>query len=151
MLDILTSLYYNEHKCMIEVIIMTNAEFETFKDNMKHRVKRSQIDFIRDTLSTDIITDYYNNHNKLCALYTLDMLDYISKLNNISLCTDYNYLRNMRYEEPIYPLSIVALALAENVSNETILERFIEKDKSLTPIPEFARHNIIEGDVFNVQ
>lgn len=128
---------------------MTNAEFETFKDNVKHYIKGDQCDFLYKILSEDTIDKYIEENNYLCALYLLSMVDYISRLNNIPLCNKYEHLRKFRYENPVYPLSIILDSRLKNLSEEQVLEEMIKRDPKNQPIREFARHNIIEGDVFN--
>ena len=71
------------------------------------------------------------------------MVDYISRLNQITLCSDYDDLRNIRLSETIYPSGILALSLAQKDD--------APKNKAWEEaIPEFKRFNIIENDIRNV-
>ena len=84
------------------------------------------------------------------ALYLLAMVDFISRINGITLCNKYNYLRSERFQQTVYPLSVVTSAVFEKKTNSDIIQSYISENKNYQPIPEFLRHNTIEGDVFNV-
>lgn len=119
-------------------------DFEAFKSNVCHELKElSYKKFIVKILTEDKITDYFNRNWYPEALYLLAMLDYISRINNIPLCTRYNKLRTAKLSEIIYPASVIAQA---NIMNdETIkLKAFNES------IPEFARFNIVENEVLDI-
>lgn len=77
------------------------------------------------------------------CLYTLAMLDYISRLNNIPLCADYNEIRKHKLSDIAFPASIIAMY-------EVSKDREILKQAARESIPEFTRFNIIESDVRNV-
>ena len=49
------------------------------------------------------------------------MLDYLSRLNNVPLCTKYDSFRSMKLEKIIYPSSLYAYALLEKDDNILIL------------------------------
>ena len=71
------------------------------------------------------------------------MVDYISRLNQIALCSDYDDLRYMRLSETIDPSGILALSLAKK--DDTPKKRAWEE-----AIPEFRRFNIVENEVRSV-
>ena len=125
-------------------------DFELFKDNIKHEVKSNQIAFLNYILIDDTITKYIDNDKPLYALYLLAMVDFISRINGITLCNKYDYLRSARFQQTVYPLSVVTSAVFEKKTNSDIIQSYISENKDYQPIPEFLRHNIIEGDVFNV-
>lgn len=118
--------------------------FELYKSNVCHRLKEiGDINFIIETLETDDIQKYYNKKWYPECLYLLAMLDYISRINNVPLCTKYNELRNCSLKETIYPSGILALA---SVSRNELI-KIQAKEES---IPEFIRYNIVESEVRNV-
>lgn len=125
-------------------------DFELFKDNIKHKIKANQIAFLKDVLIEDTVTQYIENDKPLYALYTLAMLDYLSRINHFTICNKYDYLRTAKFQRTIYPLSIVTASMFENKDKDDIIQDYIKENKEYQPIPEFLRHNIIEGDVFNV-
>ena len=120
------------------------SSFEHFKSNTCHHVKdMGDLDFIVTILKNDEIRKFYNKHWYPEALYLLAMLDFLSRINEIPLCSKYNDLRMTKLEKPIYPLGV--LINSEVLKSDEPL-RIAEKEA----IPEFRRFNIIEGNVRNV-
>ncbi len=118
-------------------------DFELFKGNVKNKIKTDgQLNFIQQTLISNEIETLWNKNNILCSLYLLSMVDYLSRLNEIPLYTKYDYIRNHKMEQIVYPLSFKTYSAVMGISETDITEN---------AIPEFLIHNIVEGDVFNVQ
>jgi len=118
--------------------------FETFKSNTCHHVKdMGDIDFMLDLLESDEIRTLYNKSWYPEALYLLAMLDYLSRENDIPLCTKYNDIRCQKLEKPLYPTGVI---LTSEVIHSDEPIRKAERDA----IPEFKRFNIIENEVRNV-
>lgn len=123
---------------------LKRSSFENFKSTVCHRVKElGDIDFIMDTLENQEIRTYYDRKWYPESLYLLAMLDYISRENDIPLCSDYDDLRCLKLEKPVYPAGMRAISAA--FKNDAVLQ-----DAALTAIPEFKRFNIIENEVRNV-
>ena len=120
------------------------CSFETFKSNTCHHVKDlGDIDFIIETLETDEIRKLYNRQWYREALYLLAMVDYLSRLNSLPICTNYNDLRCKKLEKPYFPASVAVSYVAtgdERIKNEAVANA----------IPEFLRFNIVESEVRNV-
>ncbi|MCI5936173.1 MAG: helix-turn-helix transcriptional regulator [Lachnospiraceae bacterium] len=120
------------------------CSFETFKSNTCHHVKDlGDIDFIIETLETDEIRKLYNRQWYREALYLLAMVDYLSRLNSLPICTNYNDLRCKKLEKPYFPASVAVSYAAtgdERIKNEAVANA----------IPEFLRFNIVESEVRNV-
>ena len=120
------------------------AAFETFKSNVCHAVKeKGDLDFIIDTLRGDEVGKYWERQWYPEAYYTLAMLDYLSRENDVPLCDEYDDLRRCKLEKPVYPASIRAVAAASK--SEAAMKTAAE-----TAIPEFMRFNIVESEVRNV-
>ena len=51
------------------------------------------IDFIIEALETDKIRQLYDKQQYRESLYLLAMVDYLSRLNDIPICTNYNDIR----------------------------------------------------------
>jgi len=118
--------------------------FETFKSNTCHRVKDlGDLDYMIQLLESDEIRTLYNRHWYPEALYLLAMLDYLSRINHVPLCTRYDDIRTQKLEEPLYPAGV--LVTKEVLKSEKPL-RMAEQDA----IPEFRRFNIMESEVRNV-
>ncbi len=120
------------------------SSFEVFKSGICHRLKSlGDIDFIAEVLTSNDIRKYYRQKWHPEALYLLAMLDYVSKINGIPLCKDYDDLRSCRLSETIYPSSVRASAIVSG--NNAVIEQ-----AHRAAIPEFLRFNIIENEVRNV-
>lgn len=119
-------------------------DFEVFKSNVCHAVKdKGDLDFLVDVLENGRIDDMYKRGWYPEALYLLAMVDYLSRENDIPLCTKYDDMRSMRLEKTIYPRSL--LILVRTLKDDRYLEQAVN-----TAIPEFLRHNIVENEVRNV-
>lgn len=118
--------------------------FELFKSNVCHRVKAlGDVDFIIETLEKDDIRDYYNRKWYPECFYLLAMLDYISRINGVPLCEDYDDLRCQRLSDTLYPAGILATdAITKNTR--------AKEESRKAAIPEFMRFNIVENEVRNV-
>ena len=120
------------------------SAFETFKSNTCHHVKdMGDLDFIVDVLQKDEIRILYQKRWYPEALYLLAMVDYLSRVNEIPLCTKYNDIRSRKLEKPIYSAG-VRLSSEVFKTDEPLLKA--ERDA----IPEFKRFNIFESEVRNV-
>lgn len=124
--------------------MMERSSFENFKSAICHRVKElGDVDFIIDTLENCHIQIYHERKWYPECLYLLAMLDYISRMNDVPLCKDYDDLRRCKLEKPIYPAGIRAICVA--TGNDDAM-RQAEKEA----IPEFMRFNIVESEVRDV-
>ena len=120
------------------------SSFETFKSNICHLVKdMGDINFIIDTLETDRIRELWKKKWYPECLYTLAMVDYLSRENGLPICTNYNDIRSARLQRPIYPASIIAMSAASKSERPKV-------DSLNAAIPEFKRFNIVENEVRNV-
>ena len=129
---------------LLEPYVEKRCSYELFKSNVCHKLRRlGDIDFLVDTLGRDTIREYYNRKWYPECLYLLAMVDYISRINHVDLCEEYDALRKQKLSEVIYPASVIALCAAEN--SDAPKEQAREN-----AIPEFMRFNIVESEVRNV-
>jgi hypothetical protein len=119
-------------------------DFELFKSSVCHCLKKmGDLSFIISILESNIIEILFKKEWNRESFYFLAMLDYLSDQNNISICSNYDYIREYKLEKPIYPFGIV---LMSKLSNNNI-----QKEKCLKEaIPEFLKFNIIESEIRNV-
>ena len=129
---------------LIEPCFDKRSDFELFKSNTCHRLKElGDIRFVIELLEEDRIRKYYKKKWYPECLYLLAMLDYISRVNNIPLCTQYDDLRGLKLKSILFPSGILAVAKVSK-SNDW-------KQRSISAaIPEFVRFNIVENEVRNV-
>lgn len=124
--------------------LQKRISFELYKSNVCHQLKKlGDIQFIIETLKNDDIHIFFKRKWYPESLYLLAMLDYISRENNVPLCTKYEPLRTIKLQETLYPASILAMAMTDKLSR-------VREDAFAQSIPEFLRHNIIENEVRNV-
>ena len=120
------------------------CSFETFKSNTCHHVKdMGDIDFIIEMLEKDEIRKLYERSWYREALYLLAMIDYLSRMNGLPLCTNYNDIRTQKLEKPYFSAGI-------EVSYAATGDESIKEEALANAIPEFMRFNIVESEVRNV-
>lgn len=122
----------------------TRIDFELFKSEVCHQLKElGDTEFIISLLESDAIRKYYDKQWYPEALYLLAMLDYVSRVNAVELCADYDDLRTKKLQEIIYPSGIITQVIV--TGDETIKSKAINES-----IPEFLRFNIVEKDIRDV-
>ena len=120
------------------------GSFELFKSNVCHKLKElTDINFVIDVLESNQIRRYYEKKWYPECFYLLATLDYISRINNIPICKDYNDIRRHKLKQTIYPSSITAMYLTSNDEN-------IKKEAYQNSIPEYRKYNIVESEIRNV-
>lgn len=130
---------------LMEPHFVKRCSFDIFKSNVCHRVKEmGDIDFIIDTLEKDEIRQNYERKWYAESFYLLAMLDYLSRLSNIPLCSRYDDIRRYKLKEPVYSASVLMAAAVSPRSEE------IKEQSRCEAIPEFIRFNIVESEVYNV-
>ena len=73
------------------------SSFEQFRSNTCHKLKDlDDLPFITQLLESNQIRTYYEKKWYPESLYLLAMLDHLSTLNGISLCSSYNDLRSAK-------------------------------------------------------
>lgn len=82
---------------LVEGYAVQRIEFELFKSNVCHKLKKlGDTEFIIRTLESNEIRMFYQKKWYPECLYMLAMLDYISRVNNIPICSEYNDIRKMK-------------------------------------------------------
>lgn len=123
---------------------VNRPSFELFKSNVCHKLKElGDLGFIADVLSSGNIRNYYELSWFTESLYLLAMVDYISRVNDVPLCNDYDDLRHCSLTDTVYPASVLAAATVSN--NAQIIEQARKES-----IPEFIRFNIVESEVRDI-
>ncbi len=118
--------------------------FETYKSNVCHYVKdKGDIDFIIDVLENNEIRTLYRMEWYAEAFYLLGMVDYLSRENQIPICSDYDDIRNQKLPKPLYPTGAVLL------DNAMKTEEYKQRCEEYA-IPEFKRFNLMECEVRDV-
>lgn len=116
--------------------------FDVYKSTICHEVKNiGDLQFIISTLKSNKIRELYKQRKYPEALYLLAMVDYLSRENDLPICTNYNDIRACKLKKPVYPNSVLALYIVD----KTALKKAEEES-----IPEFMRFNIVEAEVRNI-
>lgn len=137
------ALHVSMEKLMMDSV-ETRVDFEIFKSNVCHLVKdNGELDFIATTLQEDDISRYWSKKWYPEAFYMLAMVDYLSRINEIPLCTKYDDIRSHSLKEPLYPRDVMMGAKLHK-------ELDMREPCKRKAIPEFVRFNIIESEVRNV-
>lgn len=120
------------------------TSFDVYKSNVCHLVKdKGDIDFIMDVLTNDEVRKLYERKWYAECFYLLAMIDYLSRENEIPLCTKYNDIRSRKMKEMLYPAGVILMDKA--MKTDTNRKESIRK-----AIPEFLKYNIVEVEVRNV-
>lgn len=116
---------------------------EHFKNEILHEAKRcGDMNFVNHVVSKGLVDILWNNQQYEEALYLLAIVDYFSREHNCPLCRDYRELRKQKLQDLIFPNSILMM--------DKLQPSYGWKKKAIeNAIPEFLRHNIVEGDVKN--
>ncbi len=129
---------------LIEPYVESRIDFELYKSNTCHRLKEyGDINFIIETLESNEIRNYYKKKWYPECFYLLAMLDYVSRENNVPMCTEYDDIRTMKLKSILFPASVLVAAKInrdDKIKNQALSDA----------IPEFMRFNIVESEVRNV-
>ena len=76
------------------------SSFEVFKSNVCHLLKdKGDTDFLIDTLTNNEIRRLYERKWYAESFYLLAMVDYVSRENEIPLCSRYDDIRRQKMKE----------------------------------------------------
>jgi len=118
--------------------------FSIFRGNICHYVKDiGDVEFIIETLEKDRVRELYSMSWYPESFYLLAMVDYLSRVNNLPICNNYNDIRNNRLKKPLYSPDVLLQSKMFNTNG-------FKQSAETHAIPEFLRFNIIEGDIRNV-
>ena len=136
--DIGTCAYYTVEKLAKvlgyrpDQIVYHKEDFQTFRNNLHHDIKRNDLQTVLGIIEHEDV-EYYRLHGDyIKMLYLVATVDYISKKYEIPLCDKYDEIRNMKLEEPFF------------VGDSAFLNKGVDSG-----IEEFAKYNIVEGDLYD--
>lgn len=120
------------------------CSFELFKSNVCHKLKNlGDIDFLIDALESNEIRSYYEKKWYPESLYLLAMVDYLSRINGVAICEEFDDIRKRKLSDVLFPSSVLAMAASRN--DDTPKQQALRE-----AIPEFLRFNIVESEIRNV-
>ena len=84
---------------ILEPYLIKRCDFESFKSSICHKVKEEgDIDFIIRLIESEEIRFFYDRKWYRESLYLLAMLDYLSRVNDVPLCEEYDDIRKCTLE-----------------------------------------------------
>ncbi len=118
------------------------ASWENYKSTLQHRLK-SEGDkaFVQDVVKNMVPFYYYMKKQFAACLYLVALTDYICREHGIKPFAGFEMFRSMKLKNPILPSDAIMAQLLGMKQDQNLIKN---------AIPEFSRHNIIEGDVRNV-
>ena len=136
--DIGTCTYYTVEKLAKvlgyrpDQIVYHKEDFQTFRNNLHHDIKRNDLQTVLGIIEREDVEYYHMHHDYIKMLYLVATVDYISKKYGIPLSNKYDEIRKMKLEEPFFVGDALLLGKKEEAG-----------------IKEFAKYNIIEGDLYD--
>jgi len=131
-------------EALIAPALEQRPNFEWFKSQICHDIKRmGDIDFLIQTLESGEIKHLYEKKWYLESFYLLALVDYLSRINDLPLVSNYNDIRSAKMETPVYPAGVLVRSIFSG-------NDFAKEESKKNAIPEFLRHNIIEAEVRDV-
>ena len=133
-IDIGTCSYYTVAKLAAylgyrpDEIVYKSEDFQTFRNNLHHRLKRYQLEVLLELIEGDDVETCLRHKDYLKAMYLVATADYLSKKNGIPLCDKFDSVRKMKLEQPYY------------VGDSSLLDTSPDHC-----IDEFLKYNIYEG------
>ena len=137
-IDIGTCSYYTVSKLARflgfrpDEIVYEKEDFQTFRNNLHHRIKNNELELVLDIIENDDVSTYMRHEDYLKALYLVATVDYISKKHEIPLCDKFSDIRTLKLGQPYY--------VGDSAFSTP------EKDRC---IDEFLKYNIYEGDIYD--
>lgn len=114
-------------------------DITVFKSQVCHSLKEmGDVEFMLDLIKKDRIRTAWDNKSYFEAFYILGMLDYLSRLHSIPLCSRYDDIRSRKLSQPVYPTGIL------------LMEKTTKEQMRTATIAEFQKYNIYEYDVRDV-
>ncbi|MBO4667825.1 MAG: helix-turn-helix transcriptional regulator [Bacilli bacterium] len=120
-------------------LVTCDLQFDLFKSNVCHNLKRLTIDkFIEMYSDNEEIIRLYNESKMYESTYLLSLLDNLCNETNKPLVDKYNQIRQSKFDKLIVPESIYYLLM----NKQTTIEEIYKES-----LPEFLKHNIAESEL----
>lgn len=124
--------------------LMNFEDYTTYISELCHLLKSmGDRDFVNQILSFVDIDGLLNLGRKKHALYTVAMIDYVSKENNIPLNPRLEIYRNMKMDELSFPQGVETYAAVVRSDD-------VKKTVLSNAVDEFLVYNIVETSVRDV-
>lgn len=125
-------------------VLMEYSDYTNYTSELCHMLKRmGDLNFIREILDYVDIDQLLVLGRKKQALYTVAIIDYISKENAIPVKAELSKYRGMKMETLSFPAGVEMYTRI--VRNDSLKEKTLH-----SAIQEFLIYNIVESSVRNV-
>ena len=122
------------------IILQQNCT-EDFRYLMQGRLKHmTDIEFMEHIIDKEFVETYLEKRWWYELAYTVAMMDYLCRENDIEPFEEYELLRTIKLPIKIYPRDVLLSDLITGTDN-------MKKQAEREAIPEFMRHNIVEPSV----
>lgn len=123
-----------------------DLDYDQFRSDVAHVLKHvGDLEFMKMMEYHDWIRCCLIEKKYVYALYMLSLYDYLKNKMGQPLDKKYERLRSLKLKEPLYPADSYALEAVSPLHASKLKEYQIEH-----AYPEFLKHNIVEGDLYNV-
>lgn len=123
-----------------------DLEYDQFRSDVAHVLKHvGDLEFLKMIQYHDWIKCCLIEKKYIYALYMLCLYDFLKNKMGQPLEKKYEKLRSLKLKEPLFPADSYALEAISPLHAAKLKEYQIEH-----AYPEFLKHNIVEGDLYNV-
>ena len=123
--------------CSVEELVLERA-FPQFRDTLHNSIRQSgDLPWLIKELKENRAIILYENGEVLHAMYLVDMIDYICSKYELPVPDEYQFIREMKLDEPYY-IGDWHIVFSDNHDGNP--------DNA---IPEFRRSNIFEYEVYD--
>ncbi len=120
-------------------------DFEVYKSNICHELKHmGDKEFAARLLKNKDIEKMFVEKRYLECFYLLGMLDYLCHLNGWGEPSQYNGLRRIKLDKPVFPKGVFCTAQFSECPDKVFQKALSEA------IPEFLKYNIVEAYIRDV-
>jgi hypothetical protein len=118
-----------------------NSNYEALRSEICHQLKdQGDIEFLQQLLGSDQVEKLYRRRLYFHCFYLVGLADYLCRIHQLPLCSEYEEIRGHRLRKTAVPLSLELLAKVDPENPE-----YLKAQNAA--IPEFAHFNILEGNV----
>lgn len=116
-----------------DFLVDNRNNFYVFRSNIQHRIKENKRKALLDIIKNNEIEFYYSEKEYLKCLYLLSCVDTLCLELNYPLCTEYERFRELKCKKPVFISTL----------NK-------HRDKNISYLPEFEKHNIFEVSIYDI-
>lgn len=116
----------------VDDMMYTQTSFRTFRNNLHHEIAhKTKEEILLDIIENNTVDYYVKKSDYVKALYILSLVDTFCQDLGLPLIKEYSELRNKKLEEPFQ-----------------VGDTFFKHNEN-DYLPEFKKHNILEGNLYD--